>query len=165
MENMKLLSLAMMLLAVLAAGCARRRTPASLLPETSEAAGWTKTGSTRIVEAADLWRYIDGDAERYLRAGVQRTATAGYRYQDRFEAVADVHMMSSSEGSKKLFESESSAGSRAAEVGDAGRLYGQMLVFRKGPYLVRVVAYQDTPESREAVIALARAIGRRLPGS
>ena len=73
--------------------------------------------------------------------------------------------MSSSDGAKKLFESESSAGSRAVEVGDAGRLYGQMLVFRKGRYLVRVVAYQDTPELREAVIALARAIGRRLLGS
>jgi len=161
---MKLLSLAMML-AVLADGCTRKTTPASLLPETSEAAGWMKTGSTRIFEAADLWRYIDGDAERYLRAGVQRTVTAGYRYQDRFEAVADVHLMSSSDGTKKLFESESSTGSQSVAVGDAARLYGQMLVFRKGPYLVRLVAYQDTPELREKMIALAHAIERKLAGS
>lgn len=160
---MKLLSLAMLLVVV--AGCARRATPTLLLPETSEAAGWIKTGSTRIFEAPDLWRYIDGDAERYLRAGVQRTITAEYRYQGRFESVADVHVMSSSDGAKKLFESESSTGSQSIEVGDAARLYGQMLVFRKGPCLVRLVAYQDAPELREKIIALANAIERKLPGS
>jgi len=161
---MKLLSLAM-LLAIVGTGCARRPAPGSLLPETAQAAGWTKTKPTRIFDASDLWRYIDGDAERYLRAGVQRTVTGEYRYQERFDAVADIHVMSSPEGTKKLFESESSTGSRSIEVGDAARLYGQMLVFRKGSHLVRLVAYQDTPESQEEIIALARAIERRLPSS
>ena len=159
---MKLLSLAM-LLAVAAAGCARRPVPAMLLPQTSEAAGWVKTGSTRVFEAQDLWRYIDGDAERYIRAGVKRTATGEYRYQDRFDAVADVHVMSTSDGAKKLFESESSVGSRSIDVGDAARIYEQMLVFLKGPYLVRLVAYQDAPDLPEKIIALARAIERKLP--
>jgi hypothetical protein len=164
MGEMKSLSLAT-LLVVLAAGCPRRLAPASLLPETSEAAGWTKTGSTRTFEAPDLWRYIDGDAERYLRAGVQRTVTGEYRYQGRIEAVADVHVMHTSEGAKKLFESESSTESRNIELGDAARLYGQMLVFRKGRHLVRLVAYQDAPDLQEKIMALARAIERKLPGS
>jgi hypothetical protein len=161
---MKLLSLAM-LLAIVAAGCTGRPAPGSLLPETREAAGWSKMGATRIFEAPDLWRYIDGDAERYIRAGVQRTVTGEYRYQDRFEAVADAHVMGSSDGAKKLFESESATGSQRIEVGDAARSYGQTLVFCKGPYLVRLVAYQDTPELRQAIIALARAIERKLPAS
>jgi hypothetical protein len=164
MDKMKLWSLAT-LLAMVVVGCARRPVPGSLLPETREAAGWTKTGATRIFEAPDLWRYIDGDAERYLRAGVQRTVTGEYRYQDRFEAVADVHLVSTAEGAKKLFESESATGSQRIEVGDAARSYGQTLVFCKGPYLVRLVAYQDAPEVQEAIIALARAIERKLPGS
>jgi hypothetical protein len=161
MANMKLLSLAM-LLAVVAAGCARRPDPGSLLPETSEAAGWIKTGSTRVFEAEDLWRYVDGDAERYIRAGVQRTVTGQYRYQDRIEAVADVHVMKSSDGAKELFESESSMGSRSIEVGDAARMYGQMLLFRKGPYLVRLVPYQDTPDVPGKILELARAMERKL---
>ncbi len=164
MEDMKLLSMAV-LLAVVTIGCARRPVPATLLPQTSEAAGWVKTGSTRVFEAQDLWRYIDGDAERYVRAGVRRTVTAEYRYQDRMDAVADVHVISTSDGAKKLFESESSAGSRSIDVGDAARMYGQMLVFTKGAYLVRLVAYQDAPDVPEKIIALARAIERRLPAA
>jgi hypothetical protein len=163
MGNMKLLSL-VMVLAVVAAGCGRV-TVVRLLPETSDAAGWIKMGATRIFETPTLWRYLDGDAQRYIRAGEQRTVTSEYRYQDRFEAIADVHMMSSSAGAKKLFESESCTCSPSLEVGDAARLHGQTLVFRKGRYLVRLVAYQDTLELREPIISLARAIEQRLPTS
>ena len=61
-----------------------RRTakPASWLPESGDAPGWTKAGETHVFEAADLWQYVDGDAERYLRAGVRRTLTAKYRYPE-----------------------------------------------------------------------------------
>jgi len=163
MGNMKLLSL-VVVLAVVAAGCGRV-TVVRLLPETSEAAGWSKTGSTRIFEAPVLWRYMDGDAQRYIRAGVQRTVAGEYRYQGRFEAVADVHVMSSSAGAKKLFESESCTGNPSLEIGDAARVYGQTLTFRKGRFLVRLVAYQDSPELQEAIISLARAIEQRLPAS
>jgi len=36
--------------------------------ESGEAAGWSRTAATRSFEAADLWQYIDGDAEKYLKA-------------------------------------------------------------------------------------------------
>lgn len=46
-----------------------------VLPKTGEAA-WKKTRDTRTFEAATLWQHIDGDAERYLAAGVRKTFTA-----------------------------------------------------------------------------------------
>src|ERR1035438_339803 len=57
-------------------------------------------------EAVDLWKYVDGDAERYLRAGVRRTLTANYRYADTVEAVADIHLMETPQGAASIFESE-----------------------------------------------------------
>jgi polyferredoxin len=137
----------------------RRAAPPELLPETGAAAGWTKSGATRTFEAADLWRYVDGDAERYLRAGIERTLTAHYRYQDRLDAVADVHVMRTVEGARKIFESESAAGSRPLALGDAARNYGVSLTLRKGRYFVRLVAYEDAPQPLET---LARAIEARL---
>ena len=134
----------------------------SWLPESGEALGWTRSGKTRSFEAADLWRYVDGDAERYLRAGVRRTLTASYRFEDRTEAVADVHQMSAPPGAALLFAAEPSAGSRAVALGDAARSYGQSVMFRRGPFFVRLTAYQDTPRTEPALIALAQAIDRRL---
>ena len=134
----------------------------SWLPDSGDAPGWTKVGETRQFEAGDLWKYVDGDAERYLRAGVHRTLTANYRYLEVVEAVADVHLMESPGDATSIFESEPSAGSRPAALGDAGRSYGQSLTFRRGPFFVRLVAYQNGPQTEPALLSLGRAIDSRL---
>ena len=136
--------------------------PMSWLPESGEAPGWTKVGETRLFEAADLWKYVDGDAERYLRLGVRRTLTANYRYGDTVEAVADIHLMDAPRGAAMMFDSERSIGSRPLELGDAGRSYGPSLTFRRGPFFIRLVAYQDTPQTEAALVSLGQAIEGRL---
>jgi hypothetical protein len=137
----------------------RERVQPALLPETGEAAGWAKSGATRAFPAANLWQYVDGDAERYIAAGIERTLTARYRYQDKLDAVADVHVMGTPEGARRIFEAEPATGSRAAALGDAGRSYGASVTFRKGRYFVRLTAYEEAPGPLEA---LARAIEARL---
>jgi len=144
------------LLILALAGCTGRNDPAKLLP--SSASGWTRTGEVRSYDAGDLWKYVDGAAEKFVAAGVRRTATADYRYQDGIDAVADIHQFTAPGGSKTVMDSESSAGSQAVEIGDAARLFSQTLEFRRGPYLVRIVTYQDTPENRAALTSLAQAI-------
>ena len=69
-------------------GAGQAATP---FPRTGEAPGWARRGETRVFPAADLWQYIDGAADRYLQAGVERVLTADYRYRDRFDAVVDVY--------------------------------------------------------------------------
>lgn len=140
----------------------RASKPVSWLPESGEAQGWTKVGETRLFEAADLWKYVDGDAERYLHAGVRRTFTANYRYADTVEAVADIHLMDSPHAATSIFASEPATGSRPVALGDAGRSYGQSLTFRRGPFFIRLTAYQDTPQTETALVSLAQAIERRL---
>jgi polyferredoxin len=140
----------------------RRGKSVSWLPESGEAAGWTKAGETRAFDAVDLWKYVDGDAERYLRAGVERTLTSHYRYRDGVEAVADVHRMGSPEGARRMFESEPAAGSRPMALGDGGRSYGQSVTFRRGAYFVRLVAYEDAPQVEQALMSLGRTIEGNL---
>jgi polyferredoxin len=140
----------------------RAAKPLSWFPESGDVPGWTKVGETRSFEAADLWKYVDGDAERYLRAGVRRTLTANYRHGDTVEAVADIHLMEAPRGAASIFESEPSTGSRPVALGDAGRSYGQSLTFRRGPFFIRLVAYQDAPQTERALLSLAQAIEARL---
>jgi len=135
--------------------------PATFFPETNEVPGWSK-GETRTFEADKLWEYIDGDANRYLEAGVLRTLAADYRYRAKVEAVADVHVMKTPEGARNILDAESSAGSQPTQIGDAARLFQSSLVFRKGPYLVRLTAYQEAPEVGKALVELGRGIEKRL---
>jgi hypothetical protein len=157
---------ATLMLAVLgsALGCGSRPAakPEALFPESNEVAGWNQTREVRTFEAGNLWQYIDGDAEKYIKEGVQRTLTADYRYQNRIDAVVDIHAMATAEGAKKVFESESSVGSQAIQLGEAGRLYGASLVFWRGSYLVRLVAYSDAPGTANALVELARRIDERI---
>lgn len=47
-------------------------------------------------------------------------------------------------------------------IGDAARLYSQSLTFRKGRYLVRMVAFQDSPEVSSALLNLGQAVEKKL---
>jgi hypothetical protein len=147
-------------------GCGKKQNPvvtAGQFPESNQAAGWTTTGETRIFAAADLWQYIDGDAEKYMKAGVQSTSTADYKFHDKIEAVVDIHTMSNADGPKAIFDSEPAMDAATPQVGEAARLFKQSLLFRKGRYLVRIVTYQDSPDLGQALVDLGLAIERRLP--
>jgi len=161
MKRLAGLRIAALVLAVIAvAGCNRR--PASPFPASSDVAGWTKTDEVRTFEAADLWKYIDGEAERYLKAGVQRVSTADYRFQNKVDAVVDVYTMQNAEAAVKIFESEPAGDAKAVQLGDAARLYGQSLIFRKGNALVRIVAYQESADVPQAMLELGKNIAGRI---
>jgi hypothetical protein len=137
--------------------------PAAFFPETNEVPGWSKA-ETRTFEADRLWEYIDGDADRYIQAGVERTLTTDYRYHDKVEAVADIYVMKAPESARKIFDAESSVGSQRVQLGEDARLFPASLTFRRGRYFVRLVAYQQDPEMKKALTELARAIEQRLRG-
>ena len=151
-------------LASLALGCKTKSgsAPVSLFPESGEVSGWARSGEVRTFDTKSLWEYIDGDAERYIQAGVSKTLTSDYRYQDKVDAVADVYQMSAPAGAQKIFSSESSTDSQPVHVGDDGRLFKGSLVFRRGSYLVRLTAYEESPEVSKGLVDLARGIESRL---
>ena len=147
-------------LTAVSAGCKKKAVDP--LPPSGAVAGWEKSGDTRAYEAKDLWQYIDGDAEQYIAAGVVSTSTSDYKFQNQLDAVVDVYTMGDSAGARKILESGNSSGAKNVQVGDAGLAYEQSVIFRKGPYLVRIVAYDATPGTGQALLALAHGIEARL---
>jgi hypothetical protein len=149
---------------ILAVGCHRQSiSSAGLFPESGEATGWTKLPEVRTFAPDQLSDYIDGDAEKYLKAGVRSTSTADYKLKDQIQLTVDIYTMSNSAGAKSIFESEPPMNAQTPSLGDAARLYSQSLIFRKGRYLVRMVAYQDSPELTQALFNLGVAVEKRLP--
>ena len=142
-----------------------RRQPGSersFFPPSNQVAGWAKSGDARTFEAADLWRYIDGEAEQYLKAGVQRVSTSDYKFQNKVDAVVDIYTMGTAEGAETVFNSETAVDMKPIQLGDDARLHSQSLVFRKGAYLVRIVAYEESTETQQALLQLGRGIELRL---
>lgn len=148
---------------LLDAGCKRQSgNGGSFFPASNQVAGWAKSGDTRTFEAADLWKYIDGEADRYLKAGVQRVSTADYKFQNKVDATVDIYTMGNAEGAEKIFKSEPGVDGKPIQLGDAARLSSQSLVFRKGAYLVRIVAFEESAGTEQALLQLGHGIELRL---
>ncbi len=144
-----------------AAGTGCKKKGPDPFPASGAIAGWEKTGETRTYAAKDLYQYIDGDAEEYISAGVVSTSTSDYKYKGQLEATVDVHTMASAEGARKILET-GTKDAKPVQLGDAGVAYAQSIIFRKGNSLVRIVAYESTPDTPQALLALARGVEAKL---
>jgi len=150
------------LMAAFVAGSGCKKSMVDVFPASGAVAGWEKTSETRVFAAKDLWQYIDGDSEQYIASGVVTTSTSDYKYQGQLEATVDVHTMSGPDGARKILESGLTRDARNIQLGDEAVQYAQSVIFRKGVYLVRIVAYESTPDSPQALLALAHGVEAKL---
>ncbi len=141
-------------------GC--KKSSSDPFPASGAVAGWQKTDGTRTFAAKDLWQYIDGDAEHFIQAGVVSTSTADYTYQGGLEAVVDIHTMGSPDGARTILETGLTHDAKSIQLGDECVQYAQSISFRKGKTLVRIVAYESTPDTPQALLALAHGVESRL---
>ena len=148
---------------VVLAGVGCKKKIVDPFPASGAVAGWEKSGKTQTFDAANLYEYIDGGAEQYISAGVVGVATSDYKFQGNLEATVDVYTMQSADGAKTIFDADPPpADSKSVPLGDAARLYGQSVVFRKGVTLVRITAFEAAPGESDALMALAHGIEGKL---
>lgn len=157
-----LLSAAVAILIGAVALSACKKKIANPFPASGAVAGWEKSSETRTFEPKNLWQYIDGDSEQYIQAGVVSTSTTDYKYKGQLEASVDVYTMGGPDGAQTILERGQTKDTRAVQVGDEGMQYAQSVNFRKGRYLVRIVAYESTPETPQALVALAHGVEANL---
>ena len=146
--------------AALGTGC--KKDKVNPFPASGSVSNWEKSSDTRTFAAKDLWQYIDGDAEQYISAGVISTATSDYKFKGQLEAVVDVYTMGNSAGAEKILDTGQTKDAKNVQLGDAGLAYEQSVTFRKGPYLVRIVAYESSPDGPQALLALAHGVEAKL---
>jgi hypothetical protein len=153
-----------LVVAGLLVGCKPKAPAASIdfFSDSVSGPGWEKHGASRTFAASNLWEYVDGDAEKYIQAGVVKTLTCDYKFNGKTDATVDVYVMGNSSGAKKVYEGEASEGSQPLTIGDASRYAKGSLTFRQGPYFVRLVAYQDAPDLITAMSALAFSVSTHL---
>ena len=164
MKRSKLLFLGTLVIALIAtaafSGCKKKN--ANPFPASGAVSGWDKTSEARTFEPKDLWQFIDGDSEQFIQAGVVSTATCDYKYQGQIEAVVDVYTMGGPDGAQTILERGQTRDAQNVKLGDEGLQYSQSVSFRKGPYLVRIVAYESSATTPQALMALARGVETNL---
>jgi hypothetical protein len=164
MKHLKLFLIGALVIALPASvailGCKKKN--ANPFPASGAVAGWEKSSETRTFEPKDLWQYIDGDSEQFIQAGVVSTATSDYKYQGQLESVVDVYTMGGPDGAQTILERGQTKDAQSVRLGDEGLQYAQSVSFRKGRYLVRIVAYESSASTPQALMALAHGVEANL---
>lgn len=132
------------------------------LPSCGMAQGWTQSGAARSYTADNLFEYMDGNAEGYLRYNFQemRGVTckkAGATF------VVDISDMSDADFAYGLFSSNRDLRQPEYRVGMGGQIVPRRLIFAKGKYYVEIAAEPEGDHTAE-LKAFAAALEKAIPG-
>ena len=146
-----------------------RRTPAALstgaaLPGADDLTGWEMVSQPENYGPENLWDYINGQAEFYLNYGFLRVDTAEYRAQSGAPSVVvEIYQMASAEEAFGIYAAERNPDDRAIEMGSGGYLGSNVLNFWQGKNYVKLISFESSASTEDALIALAREISTRNP--
>ena len=126
--------------------------------------GWTMQGSDETYNRKTIFDYIDGAGEVYLAYGFKELLVRNFANQDEPnepEVTVELFDMGSSEDAFGIF-SHSREGEEG-EIGQGSQYQAGLLFFWKARFFVCVLAKQETPAAKQAVMALGEAIANAIP--
>jgi hypothetical protein len=146
-----------------------------LLPKS--VGSWTRPESPKIITAKNIFDYMNGAGELYLAYRFDRLESYEYQAETQKEILVELYFMETSDdafgllsldwgGEPMNLTEESSDNSRTDEHLWPRALYGEgLLRIWSDNIYSRVMATQETPESKQAIFELGRAIvkGRSDP--
>jgi len=147
------------------------------LPKT--VGSWTRPGSPQLITAKTIFDYMDGAGELYLGYRFDHLEVYEYKAPTQKEILVEIYYMKTSDdafgllsldwGGKPVDLSQLSHEQSQSIPSGSGwprALYGKgLLRLWSGSIYARIMAYQETAESKNAVLSLSRAVvkGRRNP--
>lgn len=125
--------------------------------------GWEKTTYSARHTAADLHKYLNGGAARYLAYSIRDLHVQEYtRQADGFIATLELYRMDSPENAFGVYSCDS-GGRHPEGIGEQASYGGGLLQFWQGPYYVRVQALDPSGDPSGPVLELGGAVSGALP--
>ena len=126
----------------------------TLVPKSID--GWKSEGGDGTYNRKDLYDYIDGEAEVYLAYAFREAFTRGFVQEGQPAITVDLFDMGTPSDAYGIFSFERESGD--VGIGTDSEYSSGLLRFWKGSYFVSILADQETPESKSAVMSLGSAI-------
>lgn len=122
----------------------------------AEANGWRPSAAMRAYGRDTIFEYMDGAGELYLAYDFQRIFVQEYQRAGSPRITAEVYEMSTSQDAYGVFTHDPEG--EDVGVGQGNAYAVGLLRLWKGRYFFRILADQDTPNAKAAVVALARSL-------
>jgi hypothetical protein len=131
-----------------------------LLP--AEVNGWKPKGKDQYFDHNNLFSLINGGAEVYRALNVKKVVDRRYQNPRGPDIIVDIFDMGSDADAFGAFHIDIRE-EQDVGVGHESEFQGGSLYFWKDRYFVSVVALKQTEASKKAVIALGKAIAKKIP--
>jgi len=115
-------------------------------------------GEPHGYDAAEIWRHVNGAAEKYKRAGLYRMATARYQRDGEVTAAVEIYSMRAGGGAEDIYRQDAPIQRLHVDLGDGGQLSETRLSFHQGPCYVRIIAERRSPGLKGHLTALGQAV-------
>ncbi|MCX6834252.1 MAG: hypothetical protein NTW07_03815, partial [candidate division Zixibacteria bacterium] len=137
---------------------------AQYFPDRNNDEGLVKGSEIRTFVGDSLWEYIDGGAELYHTYGFVKVSTADYK-SAQVELVLDLYEFKTPDGAYGFYSMLRPDQPDIVRLGVEGFFSGSSLDFVRGNILARVIGFDETPPTGEAIRSLASQVASLLPGS
>ncbi len=128
-----------------------------LLPD--KIGSWT-TRTDTVYTAENLYDYIDGGAELYISYGFREVMSRVYSAGNQPDIIVDIFDMNTSSDAYGVFMY--SGGETERLVGQGTQHNEGSMLFWMDHYFVSIMAYPETPGSKEALLSLGKTIASNI---
>jgi hypothetical protein len=107
----------------------------------------------------ELYRYIDGGAEVYIRAGFKNLIVRDFTsslYKD--PIVAEIYEMAAASGAQQAYQKHLLRNGKPAKIGDEGSCSPGILHFRKSCFYYRIYTYNKLTDDRKTLMKIGKVV-------
>lgn len=124
---------------------------------------WAPSSAIKVYQGDELYKYIDGGAEAYLKTGMVKATVLTYQAESHKEpVVAEIYQMKNTDGARKVYVKHFSKGAEIPSLGDEAHYVKQILTVRRGAFYLRIYTYEKLKNEREILLAIAREVLGKL---
>lgn len=134
---------------------------ASLFPEV---AGWKQSGEIQTFSRADLFEYIDGGADLYLKYDFQELKVVEYRNDQNASVTIEAYRHKTPVDAFGIYSQERLSSANIVEVGAQGYLEQGVLNFLAADFYVKMSSINVGPDDQKVLLAFAKKMAGNLGG-
>jgi hypothetical protein len=129
-----------------------------------EMAGWKQSGEIQIYSPANLYDYIDGGADLYLKYDFQELKVADYQNDRKASVTIEVYRHKTPVHAFGIYSQERLGNANDLEVGAQGYSEKGILNFLAADCYVKMSSVDIGPEEQEVLLAFAGRLVQNLGG-
>ena len=127
-----------------------------------EVAGWKQSGQVETYSPGNLFEYIDGGADIYLKYDFEELKVAEYANDKKAQVTVEIYRHKTPTHAFGIYSQERLSNANFLGIGAQGYNEKDILNFLAGPYYVKISAFKIEAGDQDVLVTFARKVAENL---